>query len=103
MKFNYWSFILLLSILLLLFFYAIKCWFRGGKGRARTEFDNCRETTIDGCGGDSSETCVHYTCDSPEDAARINENNIKLTCGADNVLKCENVGATTYCECAPKN
>lgn len=101
MKFNYWSCILVLSILLILFWYAIRWWIDGGK---RREFANCQDTTIDGCGGgDSSGTCVHYTCDSPEDAARINETNIKLTCGADNVLKCENVGATTYCECAPKN
>lgn len=65
-----------------------------------TAFKNCKAT--DKC-DNSQQVCAHYTCTTAEDAARINENNINLTCGADNVLKCTTKGTTTYCGCAPKN
>lgn len=66
-------------------------------------FKGCVNTTADNCVDDPSKTCAHYTCTTPEDAARINEKNINLTCGTDNVLKCTTKGTTTVCGCAPKN
>ena len=73
-------------------------------------FENCIDTrSPTNC---QSKTCVHYTCNTAEDAQRINMDTVNIKCvkrghwangmtGIDGTLQCKTVGNTTYCECAP--
>lgn len=63
-------------------------------------FENCQDATAEKC--DPSRTCVYYTCESEDWAARVNENTVDITCRPDDILKCSRQGGNKrYCGCVP--
>lgn len=61
----------------------------------------CTNTTLEQCTSPADGSCIHYTCNTKEDAQRINANNAQLVCKRDQVVKCDTEGNTAFCGCFP--
>lgn len=68
---------------------------------AAPTFENCTNTTLEKCNPNA--TCLHYTCKTANDAARINTDSINLVCGGKDtdIFQCKTVDNTTFCGCGP--